>query len=337
MCQFCTKHGEGKKWYLQMSNYSRELLSEELPAQTQEMAGAQTRLQWLEGFVRGFVMPAITGRPPAQQAAGAAGGAAAEQPQTPPPTAEDILAERQAVHFGQVLPVEDVEQVIDQVDSVTRMPCGCRFMSTGKADKRYCFGLGVDCRGILGKFPEASSSLEVLEKEEAKQVIRDYDEEGLVHSIWTGVTPYVIGVCNCDRDCMAYKGYIEQRGLPHFFRAEYVGQVDWDQCTGCKSCVSQCQFGAEFYSSALGKVFIDPTRCFGCGACRAACAHDAITLVPRQQHPEAADLWLGPATKTLCVDRRRGQGRARPRPTVSLSPFPSSVEGRKARARGRHK
>ncbi|MEW6753507.1 MAG: hypothetical protein AB1505_21365, partial [Candidatus Latescibacterota bacterium] len=41
--------------------------------------------------------------------------------------------------------------------------------------------------------------------------------------------------------------------------------------------------------------------------------------------------------KTLCVDRRRGQGRARPRPTVSLSPFPSSVEGRKARARGRHK
>ena len=25
MCEFCTKHGEGKKWYLVMRNYSRKL------------------------------------------------------------------------------------------------------------------------------------------------------------------------------------------------------------------------------------------------------------------------------------------------------------------------
>lgn len=297
MCQFCTKHGEGKKWYLQMKNYSRELVHEELPAETKEMTGTRTRAQWLEGFVRYFVMPAVTGQSPPQHAAGAEGSAAAEQPQAPAPSEAQVLAERQTVHFGQVIPIEDAEQVIDQVDSITRMPCGCRFMSTGKTDKRYCFGLGVDIRGTLGKYPEASSSLEVLEKEEAKKILRDYDEEGLVHSIWTGVTPYVLGVCNCDRDCMAYKGYIEERGVPSFFRAEYVGQVDWDVCTGCKSCVSQCQFGAEFYSSALGKVYIDPTRCFGCGVCRATCPHDAITMVPRQEHPEAAELWLGPAGK----------------------------------------
>jgi ferredoxin len=56
--------------------------------------------------------------------------------------------------------------------------------------------------------------------------------------------------------------------------------------------MSQCQFGAQFYSSVLEKVYIDPSRCFGCGVCRAACPHDAITLVPRQEVPEAADLWL---------------------------------------------
>jgi ferredoxin len=38
--------------------------------------------------------------------------------------------------------------------------------------------------------------------------------------------------------------------------------------------MSQCQFGAQFYSSALGKVYIDPTRCYGCGVCRAACQND---------------------------------------------------------------
>ena len=29
MCDFCTKHGEGQKWYLTMSNYSRELLAQQ--------------------------------------------------------------------------------------------------------------------------------------------------------------------------------------------------------------------------------------------------------------------------------------------------------------------
>jgi Pyruvate/2-oxoacid:ferredoxin oxidoreductase delta subunit len=56
--------------------------------------------------------------------------------------------------------------------------------------------------------------------------------------------------------------------------------------------MSQCQFGAQFYSSVLAKVYIDPARCFGCGVCRAVCPHAAIQIVPRQQVPEAADLWL---------------------------------------------
>ncbi len=29
MCEFCTQHGEGKKWYLQMENYSQELLEQD--------------------------------------------------------------------------------------------------------------------------------------------------------------------------------------------------------------------------------------------------------------------------------------------------------------------
>ena len=28
MCEFCTKHGEGKKWYLNAKNYSNDLLSD---------------------------------------------------------------------------------------------------------------------------------------------------------------------------------------------------------------------------------------------------------------------------------------------------------------------
>ncbi len=28
MCEFCDKHGEGKKWYLRAENYSRDLQSD---------------------------------------------------------------------------------------------------------------------------------------------------------------------------------------------------------------------------------------------------------------------------------------------------------------------
>jgi ferredoxin len=269
-----------------MKNYADELLHAELSPAQRNVVGATTRYEWNNFFWKYFILPAITGKPVEQEAP-----PESEAP-APRPGKEEVVAYRKVEHFGQVIPIEDVEKVIELADSITRMPCGCRFQTTGKTDKRYCFGFGLDKWGILGKYPEASSSLEVLDKEEAKRLFHKFDEEGLMHSVWTGVTPYVIGLCNCDRDCGAYKGYIEMRGAPHFFRAEYVCQVDWDLCNGCRACMSQCQFGSQFYSSALGKVYIDPTRCFGCGVCRTACPSEAITLLPRQASPEAANVWL---------------------------------------------
>ena len=290
MCEFCTKHGEGKKWYLEMKNYADELLHEELTSDQKEITGANTRYEWNNYFWEQFVLPAMGVAP--QHPEESPESTSPVEPIESLPSEDQIVARRKVEHFGQVIPIEDVERVIEMVDSITRIPCGCRYLTTGKTDKRYCFGFGMDPVQILGKFPDASSSLEILEKEQAKQIFKEYDQEGLVHSIWTGITPYVVGLCNCDRDCGAYKGYIEMRGAPSFFRAEYVCQVDWDRCTGCKTCISQCQFGAQFYSSGLGKVYIDATRCFGCGVCRAACTTDAITLIPRQEIPETADLWL---------------------------------------------
>ena len=285
MCEYCTAHGEGKKWYLQMKNYSDELLHQELSSRQKEVTEASSRIEARLCFFENRVIPAITGVPGPQDQSQDASGSKAQ-------LSEKEMAKRRKVSFGQVLPIEDIEQVIDIADSITRFACGCRFITTGKTDKRYCFGLGVDKQGILGKFPDAASSLEVLSKKEAKKSFREYDKEGLIHTVWTDIAPYVDTLCNCDRDCLQYKRYIESEGVPRFFRAEYICQTDWEFCRGCKSCMSQCQFGAKFYSSTLSKVYIDPARCFGCGVCRAACPNDAIALVPRGEVLEAANIWL---------------------------------------------
>jgi len=284
MCEFCTEHGEGKKWYLQMKNYAEELLHVELSSHQKKILKAENRLEWNNRFFDNFVIPAITGVLNQQEKQNVVSD-------VEKPSDNEIIQARKIAHFGQVLPIEDVEKVIDMVNSITRMPCGCRFKTIGKTDKRYCFGIGIDKWGILGKFPDSAFSLEVLDKQETKKIIRKYDEEGLIHSIWTGVTPYIVGICNCDRDCLAYRGYIENDGLPIFFRAEYISEVDWELCTGCKSCMSQCQFGAIFYSSTLSKVYINPKKCFGCGLCRAACQSKAIIMLSRQNNLETANIW----------------------------------------------
>lgn len=285
MCEFCAEHAEGRKWYLEMKNYSQELLLAQLTGRERRLAQVETRLEWVRRFLEEFVLPA----------AGVKSERADWGPGRDPAETRDaaqILEDWKTVHFGQILPVEDVPEVLGLATSITRIPCGCRFLLTGKTDQRYCFGLGLDQWGIMGKYPDASASLETMERDEALAIVREFDREGLVHSIWTGMTPYVVGLCNCDRDCGAYRTYIENRGRPTFFRAEYVCEVDWDLCTGCKSCMKQCQFHALFYSSANGKVYINPTHCFGCGVCRAICPTGAIKLRPRQEHSVARDIWL---------------------------------------------
>jgi ferredoxin len=290
MCEFCTKHGEGKKWYLQIKNYADELLYEELSSTQKEITKVTTRVEYLNDLFENFVMPAMGIVPKEQDESQSA--VPSSEPNEVLPSEETTVADRQVEHFGQILPIEDVEEVIDIASSITRMACGCRYVNAGKKDERYHFGLMVDRRGTFEKFPDATSSLEVLDKEETKQIFRKYDEEGMIHMIYTAVTPYVMCLCNCDRDCSNYKKYVEKRGAPRFFRAEYVCRVDWNQCKGCRTCMSRCQFGAKTYSAALGKVYIDPTRCFGCGVCRAVCSNNAITQIPRRQSPEAANIWL---------------------------------------------
>ncbi len=279
MCEFCTQHGEGKQWYLQMKNYSNELLHTPLTLEQKEAVGFNSRYDWLNDFTKWFTVLASGAQFP-DESSSTEETSSAKEP-APSTIKEQILAQRKIEHFGQVIPIEDVEKIFGMVDSITRMPCGCRYYNTGLTDQRYCFGLGVDLHHMLGQYPDSSASLEVLGKDDALKLIRKFDEEGLMHSVWSGVTPYVIGVCNCDGDCGAYRGYIRNRGIQTFFRAEYICQVDLDQCNGCKECMSQCQFGAQFYSSANGKVTISPELCFGCGVCRATCPQNAISLIAK--------------------------------------------------------
>lgn len=281
MCQFCHKHGEGKKWYLQAKNYSEDLLSD------------IGRRKFIQEFVSSS---ADLGRQVADM----------EKLDRLPPLVRDMVRRlvtrrMKKVHFGQVVPIEEVEQIFGFVNSIVRVACICRHAVLGK-EKRYCYGISLSPRGgqmarIMAGAKDSFyrdpnySGVEKLTKEEAMQAFRDHEKEGLCHTVWTFHTPFIGGICNCDRaDCLAMRCTIGH-SCPVMFRGEYVARVEPDLCTGCRSCMRLCQFGAIGYSAASQKVTIDPHRCYGCGTCRAACAKNAIKLDDRKQVPAAANLW----------------------------------------------
>lgn len=281
MCEFCLKHGEGKKWYLQAKNYSDDLLSdvrrrrmiEEFfagPAELGESFERMNRLEKLPSFIK-----AVIGRV--------------------------ITRKMKKEHFGQVVPIEDVEQIFGFVNSIVRVACVCRHVTLGE-EKRYCYGIsmspdggafaeilqGIDSSFLTG--PE-NEGLETVSKDEAIAAFHSHEHEGLCHTVWTFRAPFIGGVCNCDRsDCLAMKATVTH-SIPVMFRAEYVAEVDPDTCAGCRECMRVCQFGAIVYSASSKKASVDQRRCYGCGICRSVCPNDAIQLRKRAEVPAAASLW----------------------------------------------
>jgi len=260
MCEFCIQHGEGKKWYLEMRNYSRELWAQEGRPEFMDDYGARFEERYTK---RVALLDMLVNKP-------VVGGFIRRM----------AIRSQRAEHWGQVVPIEDLEQIVDLQTWIVRFPCLCRSVTTGQREARYCFGIGVDMTDTLAKYPDAGS-FDVLEREEAKKILRSFDKQGLVHSVWTFKTPYIGAICNCDQDCLAYRLQVKTNLTQVMFRAEYVGLVDWDLCNGCRKCLLHCQYGAIHYSNTMKRVTIETAKCYGCGVCRAVCDKEAISLKPR--------------------------------------------------------
>jgi len=282
MCEFCHQHGEGKIWYLNSRLYAEDLLSDlerrrfirDFFADPEHLNRSEAKLKTLKkapAFVRAAVTPVMVNR-------------------------------QKKTHYGQVLPIEDIEEIFSFASSVIRLPCICRQATVG-TEQRYCYAISlvpavdgqmwqivrdIDAGYLNG--PD-TRGLEVLDKAVALANIRELERQGLCHSVWTFVTPFIGGICNCDRaDCMAMRATISH-GFPVMFHSEYIARADSELCSGCRQCMRVCQFGAMSYSVALNRVVIDTGKCYGCGICRSVCTHNAISLLPRRLEPAAANLW----------------------------------------------
>jgi NAD-dependent dihydropyrimidine dehydrogenase PreA subunit len=267
MCDFCHKHGEGKKWYLEAKNYSDDLFNELSQKAIKNLFGD------IEVLRKGFKeMEKLDTMPGLLRSA----------------FSWNFTRKMKKVHFGQIVPIEDVEQIFGMVNSIVRVACVCRYAYLGK-EHRYCYGISLTPGE--GAFTKALKELpngfyigpdthgfETKTKDEALQELKSYEREGLCHSVWTFGTPFIAGICNCDRaECGALQSTLIYN-LQMVFKGEYFAEVNWDTCNGCRNCMRVCQFGAFGYSASNKKVTVDSHRCYGCGICRSVCTKNSISL-----------------------------------------------------------
>ncbi|MFH1063174.1 MAG: 4Fe-4S binding protein [Candidatus Omnitrophota bacterium] len=282
MCEFCLKHGEGEKWYLQAKNYSEDMLNDirrrkyikRFLSNSIGLAKKKQLLDKLDKIPR-FIKKIFS---------------------------QTITQQAKQTHFGQVVPIEEVEKIFSFVNSIVRVACLCRHVSFGK-EKRYCYGISMGpdggkiaeiFRGLGSSFLNGANTagLETLTKKEAITAFREHEKEGLCHTVWTFQTPFIAGICNCDLPgCLAMRLSVTH-AIPIMFRAEYVAKLILEKCIGCGKCLAACQFKAIRQKKMHQPIQIDLLKCYGCGVCRCFCPQGALQLEERINVKAAANKWI---------------------------------------------
>jgi ferredoxin len=269
MCEFCTKHGDGKIWYKNAANYAQDLLAD------------IQRRRYIENFLTSAFSEGF-------RTLGRLETIYKKKGKLPKAVTDAMVSKAKAEHFGQVLPIEEISEVVSQAKTVVRMPCACRW-NIGKKEERCCYAISYGPEAWykdidMGYFGNASDEgLEPLSPDQAIRQMQEMEEQGAVHTIWTMMTPFIGAICNCSPDeCLAMRTLSRTR-VETMERAEQVARVEEALCTGCGLCDAQCHFKAinSVYTAGRDRARIDPHKCFGCGLCRRACSAGAISLAQR--------------------------------------------------------
>ena len=120
----------------------------------------------------------------------------------------------------------------------------------------------------------------VLNKEEALEVLKKNQEDGLVLQPSNSKNPDFL--CSCCGCCCGILSL--QKMIPNpakFWTSSYQAQVNSELCQGCETCLTKCQVNAIKIINE--KATIDLKRCIGCGNCITICPNNALSLIKKDQ------------------------------------------------------
>jgi NAD-dependent dihydropyrimidine dehydrogenase PreA subunit/predicted transcriptional regulator len=202
------------------------------------------------------------------------------------PGDQDVLTQFMPKAAVRVIPVNisvPIETQILAFDDITRMIEAARALAVVKCTCRMLHGdCGKPVEVCIQTDKAADYTLErgtgrEISKDEALEILRLCEEEGLVH-IASNTRSGGNIICNCCDDCCINWPGAVKYDTKFVAPSRFTASVDSDQCTGCEACMERCYFEAVAMDGEKETAVINEENCMGCGLCLVACEFDALSL-----------------------------------------------------------
>lgn len=194
-----------------------------------------------------------------------------------------IPVEQSIQHDITVSKFDDLERLIETTDGPYSVAnCVCRQLKDMEGEpckatsrREICLQFGYAAEMYI----EQGNGREIT-KEEALEILRKSEEEGLV--LEPDNSQELNFICSCCGCCCENLTRMKMFPNPgNFTVTNYYAKVDKDLCVGCGTCVDICPMDAIELEDDISS--ISKKRCIGCGNCSAKCPQDAISLEKRER------------------------------------------------------
>ena len=178
-------------------------------------------------------------------------------------------------HHGEaILLLREAEQLVDNAPVIRVVPCNCKMLAD------HCDHSREICLALDPEHIDERTGGRELSKDEAKQLLRRLDWEGLIHTApynWqeTG-RGYLCNCCTCC--CYPFRAAKQLGTKGRWPKSRYLARHDHDRCRSCGLCARRCPFGAFQLDRERKLVSFDPEFCWGCGLCANRCPEQAIEM-----------------------------------------------------------
>lgn len=179
--------------------------------------------------------------------------------------------------FQSVYPHHAMESVIEKAKDFAVCHCSCRMIARLRG--RPCEHPTEVCI----KFDEVAQYVidrklgREISREEAREIIKQSEEEGLVHFVDNAVGD-IKHNCNCCGCACWNVGALKRRKIPRdaIMATYFIRETDLDECAGCGECAEICPVDAVRMEYDIPMVDLD--WCIGCGVCVSRCPTEAAKI-----------------------------------------------------------
>ena len=187
----------------------------------------------------------------------------------------------------QVMPFEDVVQILDKQRTFAVTTCACRHRKNMDPDSVSCKHESKNCLhfGLLADYIIQNDMGSKISKEQTLEILEAAAEAGLVHGI-SNTTSDMDTICNCCPCCCIFLEPLKI--VPSATRghqpSNYVLKTNPDTCLTCGLCVERCPMGALVIEE--DELAFDSEKCLGCGVCAYKCPTNSLSLRRRDVEQE---------------------------------------------------